>query len=222
MGVDTHLYLLDYRKYSNEVVPALHGFLHGGESAAVRPLFEQARVALDAARKRWPPLWGPLNLTDEEFLLEALLLLDGKVPDSYFGERHLEGAAIEPALVREYSIRDKVANLIVEGVCVPWDLAFPPVHNVTFMLSWELYEHSKRFEDVLCGEIHSRSRDIPFEICVGDELLDADLVAELFTEMKRISPPATKLWDDQRYRNLYLILQQADRNADFRILSVYI
>src|SRR5262249_17863399 len=101
MGVDTHFYLFDYRKYSQDAVPALDSFLHQGESASVRPMFEEARRTLDVAEKRWPPLWGPLNVSYEQAVREASLLIDGEVPKNYHGDRHIQGTITEPALARE-------------------------------------------------------------------------------------------------------------------------
>ena len=126
----------------------------------------------------------------------------------------------EPRLVREYSLRDHVCGVIVEGVCVPWQIEFPPVHVVTWSLGWELYEHSKKFEDALCAEIYAQSSPAPYDIFQGDQLVDESLIRELTEEIARIASPGTEKWADERYRNLYLLLHRG-AEKDFRILASY-
>jgi len=122
--------------------------------------------------------------------------------------------------VREYNLRDYVCGVIVEGLCVPWNLEFPPLHVVTRCLSWELCEHSKKFEDALCGEIYRHPTPAPYDICHRDELVDESLVRDLGAEIARIASPGSELWEDERYRNLYLLLQRGAENG-FRILASY-
>jgi hypothetical protein len=150
-------------------------------------------------------------------------LIDGHIPDTYHGDRAImepDAVTSDPRLVREYSLRNCVCSVIVEGLSVPWNLEFPPVHAVTWSLGWALYEHSKKFENALCGEIYSRSTPAPYEIFQGDELVDESLVHELATEIARIASPGSDLWADERYRNLYLILQRG-AEENFRILASY-
>jgi hypothetical protein len=111
--------------------------------------------------------------------------------------------------------------VIVEGLCVPWDLSFPPVHCVTWCLGNSLYEHSEKFENVFCGEIYSRCRPAPYEITQNDAPLDNNLVAELAAEIERIAPPGSKLWANESYHNLYLLLHHASGGAKFRVLASY-
>ena len=111
--------------------------------------------------------------------------------------------------------------MIVEGLCVPWNLDFPPVHVVTLSLGSALHEHSKKFEDALCAEIYTQSTQAPYDIYHGDQLIDETLVRELAVEIARIASPGGELWADERYRNLYLLLQFGAENK-FRILASYI
>lgn len=224
MGVDTHLYLLDYRRYSDEVEPLLDGLLSGGDSGPARIAYEEAwRVLAEANNSRKYP-WTPFHSTKfaEEFQ-KGLSLLDGHFPETYFGDRTiLEPGAVtrDPHLVREYNLRDYVCGVIVEGLCVPWNLDFPPVHVVTWCLGWELYAYSKKFEDALCGEIYAHPTRAPYEIYHGDEFVEEKLVQELGVEIARIASPASDLWGDERFRNLYLLLERGGKES-FRILAVY-
>lgn len=117
-------------------------------------------------------------------------------------------------------MRDHVCGVIVEGLCVPWHLDFPPVHVVTWCLGLELYSHSKRFEDALCVEIYTQATPAPYEICQGDQLVNETLVRELGVEIARIASPGSELYADERYRNLYLLLQRG-LESNFRILVSY-
>jgi hypothetical protein len=149
--------------------------------------------------------------------------LDGNIPEAYYGDRLtlgiLEPDAVtrEPRLVREYTLRDYVCGVIVEGLGVPWNLDFPPVHAVTQYLGWDLYEHSKKFEDALCGEVYEQASPAPYDIVHGDQLIDRTAVRELAIEIARIASPGSELWADERYRNLCLLLQHGAED-NFRIL----
>jgi hypothetical protein len=227
LGVDTHLYLLDYRRYADEVKPLLDALLGGGDTRPARVAFEEAWRVLSQANSRWKYPWGPSHrwLLSEDFQ-RGLSVLDGHIPETYYGDRVslglLEPDAVtgDPRLVREYNLRDLVCGVVVEGLCVPWNLDFPPVHVVTWCLGWELYEHSKKFEDALCGEIYEQPTPAPYDINHGDELVDETLVRELREEIARFASPDSELWADERYRNPYLLLQRGVEN-DFRILASY-
>ena len=227
MGVDTHLYLLDYRRYDGKVKPLLDALLDGGDGRLARSAYEESWGILSAAHDRRKHPWTPVHSTllAEEFH-RGLSVLDGHIPETYLGDRAslgiLEPDAVtrDPRLVREYNLRDHVCGIIVEGLCVPWNLDFPPVHNVTRSLGWELYGHSKKFEDALCGEIYANPTPAPYDIVHGDEFVDVTLVRELAAEISRIASPGSELWADERYRNLYLLLQ-CGTGDNFRILASY-
>jgi hypothetical protein len=227
LGVDTHLYLLDYRRYAGEVKPLLDALLSGGDTRAARTAYEEAWRVLSEANNRWNYPWSPSHSTQfAEDSQKGLSLLDGQIPETYHSDRLslgiLEPDAVtsDPCLVREYTLRDHVCGVIVEGLCVPWNLDSPPVHAVTGCLGWELYGHSRKFEDALCAEIYQQPTPAPYNINHGDELVDETLVRELAVEIARIAPPASELWADERYRNLYLLLQRG-AESNFRILASY-
>ena len=225
MGVDTHLYLLNERRYLGEIVPVLDKLIKGGPAETVRASFKQALDTLVDARTRRQFPWTPVNGHSGD-LQRGIGALDGSLPDSYNGDRDLRlenGNVIarDLRLIREYCLRDRVCNIIVEGLCVPWDLPFAPVHNVTWCLGHSLYTHSKKFEDVLCGEIYSRSSNAPYDIALGDELVDQDLVQELSAEIDRIMPAESSLWEVEAFRNLALLLRHAAQNDGFRIMACY-
>jgi hypothetical protein len=226
LGVDTHLYLLDYRRYTDEVKPLLDSLL-GGDTQPARTAYEEAWSVLSEANNLREYPWRPFHSTllAEDFQ-KGLSVLDGHIPETYNGDRTslgiLEPDAVtrDPRLVREYNLRDYVCGVIVEGLCVPWNLDFPPVHVVTQCLGWVLYGHSKKFEDALCAEIYTQSTPAPYDIYHGDQLVNETLVWELGVEIARIASPGSELWADERYRNLYLLLQRGAEN-DFRILASY-
>jgi hypothetical protein len=228
MGVDTHLYLLDYRVYTEEVEPLLDAALSGGDTRPARTAYEKAWKVLSEAHSSRKYPWTPFHQTQfEEDFQKGLNILYGHIPETYYGDRTslglLDPDAVtrDPRLVREYNLRDHVCGIIVEGLCVPWSLDFPPLHNVTWCLGWELYGHSKKFEEAFCDEIHTQSSPAPYDIAHGDQLVDEALVRELAEEIARIAFPSSDLWADERYRNLYQLLQQGAQN-DFRILASYI
>jgi hypothetical protein len=156
----------------------------------------------------------------------GLSILDGHIPETYHGDRtslgilEPDGITRVPHLVREYNLRDHVCGVIVEGLCVPWNLDFPPVHVVTLSLGWELYEHSKKFEDAVCAEIYTKSSPAPYDINHGDQLVDETMVRDLGLEIARIASPGSEPWADERYRNLYLLLHRG-AEINFRILASY-
>ena len=50
-----------------------------------------------------------------------------------------------------------------------------------------------------------------------------ETVRERAVEIDRIASPSSELWADERYRNLYLLLQLgAESSSGFRILTSYI
>ena len=161
MGVDTYLYLLDGTRY-DKVVSVLDNLIAGGDSTVARTMFEQACSALSAASSHrqfpWTPIYGRLLSGTDEFE-RCIGLVNGKIPATYQGDRGRTGkqwteedfAIRNPLKVREYFLRDNICGVIVEGLCVPWELPFPPVHRVTWCLGNSLYKQSKKFEDVLCA-----------------------------------------------------------------------
>lgn len=227
MGVDTHLYLIDYRRYMGEVKPLLDDLLSGGDPQPARAAYEEAWNTLSEARGRLKYPWTPFRETGfgEEFL-RGIHLLEGQVPEIYTGDRESLGilnpdeVTRDPRLVREYCLRDFVCCVIVEGLCVPWHLEFPPLHVVTRCLGWELYDHSKKFEAALCGEIYEHPTRAPYDIAHNDEFVEEALARELAREIARVVSPGTALWADERYRNLYLLLQRGTESG-FRILASY-
>jgi len=224
LGVDSHLYLLDDRRYTDKVKPLLDTLLADGDTGPARTAYEAAWRILSEANNRWKYPWTPLHSTRfADGFQTGLSLLDGHIPETYYGDRSIlepDWVTRDPHLVREYHLRDRVCGVIVEGLSVPWNLDFPPVHVVTWCLGSELYEHSKKFEDTLCGDIYARSTPAPHDISQGDQLVDQTLVRELGVEIARIAPPESDLWADERYRNLYLLLQRGAEN-NFRILASY-
>jgi hypothetical protein len=227
VGADTHLYLLDYRRYIDEVTPLLDALLEGCEIGPARAAYEEAWTVLSEAvsLRKYP--WTPFHSTlVPDVFQKGLSILDGQIPATYLGDRLslgiLEPDAVtrDPRLVREYNLRDYACGIIVEGLCVPWRLDFPPVHVVTRCLGWELYERSKKFEDALCAEIYERPTPAPYDIYHGDEFVDEGLVRELKVEIARIASPGSELWEDERYRNLYLLLHRGSED-NFRILASY-
>ena len=52
LGVDTHLYLLDYRRYTDEVKPLLATVLGGGDIQSARTACEEAWSVLSEANDR--------------------------------------------------------------------------------------------------------------------------------------------------------------------------
>jgi hypothetical protein len=227
LGVDTHLYLLDYRCYIDEVRPLLDALLAGGDTRSALRAYEKAWQVLSDAGHRWKYPWTPFHSTQlPDRFQEGIDLLDGHFPDAYYGDRlslgliDPEADIRDPRLVREYNLRDSVCSVIVEGLCVPWNLGFPPVHPVTVCLAGDLYEHSKKFEDALCREIYKHPTPAPYDICHYDELVDIPLVRDLAVEIARIASPESELWADEGFRNLYLLLQRGAED-DFRILASY-
>ena len=212
VGVDTHFYLLDFERYTNEVSPLLDQLLRGGDLEPARLAYADAiRILAQASKDREYP-WTPFHQGDSTTPAE----LEGRFPDAYYGDRETRGimdpdaVTHDPQVVRDYSLRDNVCAPIVEGLCVPWNLDFPPVHVVTWCLGWDLYRHSKRFEYALCtGEIDTRSQALDYEINAGDRLVDRALTGELAAEIERIAPPGSKPWEQDAYSNLYLLLQKA-------------
>ena len=225
MGVDTHLYLLDYCRYTDGVKPLLDTLLTGGDARPARLAYEQAWKVLTEANSRLEYPWTPFySLLLEENLQEGLALLDGHIPESYvgdWGDSDPDTPTRDPRLVREYLLRYHVCGVIVEGLCIPWNLEFPPVHVVTWCLGKDLYRHSERFEDALCAEIYGRSTAVPYGIYKGDQLVAEDLVRKLSAEIARIASPGSELWSDERYRNLYRLLQLGASSDEFRILASY-
>ncbi|MGB0065740.1 MAG: hypothetical protein WBP85_14960 [Terracidiphilus sp.] len=220
--------MIDYRRYTGDVKPLLDALLDSGDSRSAHVAYEEAWRILSEANNRWKHPWSPFHST---ILLSSfqkgLSVLDGQIPEAYHGDRLslgiLEPEAVtrDPRLVREYKLRDCVCGIIVEGLSVPWNLDFPPVHAVTGCLGYgDLYEYSKKFEETLCGEIYTRSAPAPYDICHGDEFVDESLVRELSVEIARIASPGTELWTDERYRNLYLLLHRG-AEENFRILASY-
>lgn len=225
MGVDTHLYLLNYDRYCNELVPALDRLLVDRDAGPVLNMFEKASQILAEASRRFEFPWSPLHrCSDSEQSDLAIKLIQGYVPERYVGGLAImepEFSVIEPAKVREYCLREKVFRVIVEGLAVPWNLEFPPVHEITQGSVHELYGFSPKFEDAMCAEVVSRSISIPYQISQDDELIDRDLVAELWAEIERISPPDGRLWQEEYFRNLYLIFREAVEKPEYRILAAY-
>ena len=203
----------------------------GGVTDDARGLFRQAADTLVAAHASRQFPWTPFNvspISSEEAIQRGMGALDGFLPASYGGDRGRGGADVDgdvvttdPKLVREYYLRDCVCNVIVEGFCVPGELSFPPVHNVTWCLGRSLYKHSAKFEDVLCGEIYSRSSRAPYDIHLGDQLVDPDLAKELTAEIDRIMPAESQLWAAEAYRNLALLLRYVSQNDGYRIMACY-
>jgi hypothetical protein len=231
VGVDTHLYLFEHELYQRKIVPALDGLLAHGDTSLCRSMFEQAWGVLTAAHGARQYPWTPLHAACPEEFEEGTRMIDGVFPKEYRGARgstwgHLgEGECVvrEPRLAREYHLRDSVCCPIVEGLCVPWHLSFPPVHIVTWCLGHDLYRHSGRFEDVLCCEIYTRSSPIPFDLAnSGDGVLDQDLVRELASEIDRVVTPGSKPWDHEAYQNLRQLLVMAANQPKLRVLAVYV
>jgi len=150
--------------------------MSGADTRPARVAYEEASKVLVEARSLREYPWTPFY--SSPFSEEGIALLEGHVPETYRGDRAPDVVA-NPRLVREYHLRDYVCGVVVEGLCVHWDLDFPPVHAVTWCLGWGLYEHSKKFEDALCGEIYTRSTRVPYDIYQGDELVDESLFANL-------------------------------------------
>lgn len=225
MGVDTFLYLLNYDNYQNVLVPALDRLLVDHSAGSVLNMFEQAAQILAEASRRFEFPWSPLHRYSDsaEFDL-AVKLIHGYVPERYFGDLAImepEFTVTEPAKVREYCLREKVFGVIVEGLAVPWNLGFPPVHEITWGSVHELYDLFSKFEDAMCADVVSRSTNIPYQISQDNELIDRDLVAELWAEIERISPPGSRLWQEEYFRNLYLIFHEAVEKPEYRILAAY-
>ena len=223
MGQRTHLYLLDYRRYSEEIVPTLDHLLDGTDLPRARTAFEESVTSLTKASADRQHPWTPFHRPYRDRFDEGRAILNGQIPEVYHGDRVSLGllepdeVTTDPNLVREYYLRDCVCGMIVEGLCVPWKLDFPPVHVVI----GDLYEYSKRFEELLCGEIYERSGKVPYDIHHCDDLADADLIAELTSEIARIVPPGSELWQIERHRNLYRLLHYGLANNGFRILASY-
>jgi hypothetical protein len=113
-------------------------------------------------------------------------LIDGTAQDL----QHPDPSVKDLTLVRRYHLLDSVCGVVVEGLCVPWALSFPPHHCITCDCTvLELYQASRKFEDVFTGEIYSRSRPAPFPIAGGDEFVNDDLVGEMFAEISSVIPP---------------------------------
>jgi hypothetical protein len=150
VGVDTHLYLLDFVRYTTEVKPLLDELLNGGAPEQARIALTDASKLLAEAHDRREYPWTPFHRGSG--VEKGLATLDGRIPRTYEGDRASLGlldpdeVTQDPRLVREYYLRDDVCRAIVEGLCVPWDLEFPPVHVVTWTLGADLYKRSKRFE----------------------------------------------------------------------------
>lgn len=225
MGVDTHLYLLNYDRYRSELVPAFDRLLLQHDANGFSELYRDARQILEDAAGRLKFPWTPLHSSKDPEEIELVVkLFQGYVPEKYFGDRALletEFTITERAKVREYFLRDKVVSVIVEGLAVPWSLRFPPVHEITWGKVWELYRISPKFEDSFCADVYTRCTTVPYEIVQGDELINQDLIAELWAETQRICPPGSELWDHEYFRNLYLILQKAIQTPGYRILASY-
>lgn len=110
LGIDTHLYLLDYRLYTGEVKPLLDVLLAGGSIEAARTAYEAAWRILSEANDRREYPWTPFHSTQfaGDFQM-GLSLFDGHVPESYHGGRTslgiLEPDAVtrDPHLVREFN-----------------------------------------------------------------------------------------------------------------------
>ena len=226
MGVDTFLYLLNHELYTRDVVPPLDRLLHNRDVGPVLKMFEKASQLLAEAARRFEFPWSPLHqLHDSEEFNLALNLIHGYIPEKYSGHWAMnepDFTVTDPAKAREYSLRKNVFSVIVEGLAVAWDLQFPPVHEITWGLVSDLYEHSPKFEDAMCYEVHSRNTDVPYSISTGDQLIDQDLITELWQEIKRVSPPDSNLWQKEYFRNLYLLLQAACEKPEYRILAAYI
>jgi hypothetical protein len=213
VGVETNLYLIDRRDYYDVAVPALRALL-AGKSEPARVLFEKACSVL--AKQNWEYPWGPLHRAEDD-LEFGPSLIDGTAENL----KHPDASITEPSLVRRYHLLDKVCGTVIEGICVPWALPFPPHHCVTCDSAvWELYRASQRFEDVFTGEIYVRSRPAPFSIADRDELLNDDLIQELHDEIAKVSPPSHALWERDYFRNLYLLLQTARRDR-FEVMASY-
>ena len=227
MGVDTYLYLLNHRRYTDEIKPILDKLLDGSDINPARLAFDESLKILHQASTSREHPWTPFHQPRSHNVEESLALLNGHVPPAYFGDRRSLGlmdpdeVTTDPILVREYNLRDSICSVIVEGLCVPWHLDFPPIHAVTKLLG-NLSEHSKRFEHALCGEMYQRCCKVPYDIFHGDDLVDTDLIAELATEIARIAPPDSKLWQIESYRNLYLLLHHSTHNKGFQILAAAI
>ena len=213
MGVDTNLYLIERRHYHEIAVPALQALLVGANEPA-RSLFEKACSALAGQTGEYP--WGPFHRAEDQ-LEFGLSLIDGAADDL----RHPDSSISDPDLIRRHHLLDTVCGTVIEGTCVPWSLPFPPLHCVTCGSEvWELYQASQRFEYVFTGEIYARSRPAPFSIAEGDQLLNEDLVQELFDEISKVSPPGHPLSERDYFRNLYLLLESACRNG-YEIMASY-
>lgn len=231
MGVDTHFYLLDHERYLNDIVPVLDRLIAGENGGVGRARFEQAWRALIDARARREFPWTPFfwDCPGSGRFDQCIALIEGRIPETYRGERGCtweqledEGFVIrDPSKVREYHLRDNVCGIVVEGLAVPWELDFPPVHNVTSCLGHSLYDHSEKFEHVICGDIYARCARAPYDIYMNDSLVDQDLTLELAAEIARVAPPGSKLWEDENYRNLYQLFQHAAGNLGFRVLTSY-
>jgi hypothetical protein len=214
VGVDTNLCLIDRRDYHEIAVPALQALLAGGKEPA-RSLFEKACSVLATQSREYP--WGPLHGAQDQ-LEFGLSLIDGTAGNL----QHPDPSITDPELIRRHHLSDTVCGAVIEGTCVPWDLPFHPRHCVTCDSAvWELYRASQRFEYVLTGEIYIRNRPAPFGIAEGDELLNHDLVQELFEEISsRVSPPGHPLSEREYFRNLYLLLDSA-RSGRFEVMASY-
>lgn len=225
MGVDTFLYLLNHEFYTRDIVPALGRLLHDRDVAPVLNMFEEASHVLAEATRRFEFPWSPLHQTgnSEEFSL-AINLIRGYVPKEYSGDLAMNEpgfSVTDPVKVREYSLREKVFSVIVEGLAVPWNLQFPPVHEITQGYVSHLYELSPKFADAICDEVHSRNASIPYNISSEDQLIDRELIAELWHEIRHVSPPDSDLWQNDYFRNLYLLLHEACEKPEYRILAAY-
>jgi hypothetical protein len=223
LGVDTHLYLLDYHRYADEVTPLLDALLAGGDPEPARAAYKEAWRILAEAHQHWKHPWTPFHWTRSGTFNEGLDLLDGHIPDAYHGDRLSLGlldpdeVTRDPRLVRDYNLRDCVCGVIVEGLCVPWSLDFPPVHVVTQCLGVNLYEHSKKFEAAICGEIYERATPAPYDIVHRDLLVSESMTGDLAEEITRIASPGTPLWADEGCRNLYLLLRRG-AESNYRVL----
>ncbi|HEY3744210.1 MAG TPA: hypothetical protein VGL53_30400 [Bryobacteraceae bacterium] len=213
MGVETNLYLIKGPDYHGAAVPALEALLAGAGGAA-RPLFEKACAVLAEQNRDYP--WGRLHQVEGE-LEFGLSLIDGTAENLL----HPDPSISDPGLVRRHHLLDTVCGTVIEGICVPWTLPFPPRHCVTCDSAvWELYQASQRVEYVFTGEIYVRSRKAPFGIAEVNEFLDGDLVQELFDEMSKVSPPQHPRSKLTYFRNLYVLLESACRDG-YKIMASY-
>lgn len=214
MGLGLNFYLVNTRKYENDLLPAYRAFIERGERTSLRSILRQAVVQADKAEPSWPGFLDSPAI-GEEFGA----ILDGEKYYSATGGAPANGSRKSSEEDLQFFVKNLLVPSLLASVCVVSTSEFKPwqdLHGRRELTDY-LYAQSRWIEDRLtfAREFHGEQP----EIVIGEWglfLADADLKT-LDQELSGMPPPtATAVEPD--FENLRAMCRAA-LNGSARILA---